>query len=61
MKLHVGTAIAAAALMAACGSTNKETRTASNTGTTQQGTVEGGQATAGTAATNPNTDTSTVN
>src|SRR5207253_667981 len=50
MKVHFVTALGAAALLAACSGTNKETRTASNTsstGTSTQGSVEGTQSAAG--------------
>src|SRR6266571_5026243 len=47
MKVHLVTALGAAALLVACSGSNKETRTASNTGTTTQGPVEGTQSAAG--------------
>ena len=47
MKVHVITALGAAALFVACSGSNKETRTASNTATTTQGSVEGTQSAAG--------------
>src|SRR6266852_1492641 len=50
MKVHFVTALGAAALLAACSGSNKETRTASNTantGTSTQGSAEGTQDAAG--------------
>src|SRR6266852_4437630 len=50
MKVHFVTALGAAALLAACSGSNKETRTASNTantGTSTQGSAEGTQSAAG--------------
>ena len=50
MKIHLVTALGAAALLVACSGSNKETRTASNTastGTSTQGSVEGTQSAAG--------------
>jgi len=50
MKVHFVTALGAAALLAACSGSQKETRTASNTsstGTSTQGSVEGTQSAAG--------------
>ena len=50
MKVHFVTALGAAALLAACSGSNKETRTASNTantGTSTQASVEGTQSAAG--------------
>src|SRR5216683_429445 len=50
MKIHLVTALGAAALLVACSGSNKETRTASNTastGTSTQGSVESTQSAAG--------------
>ena len=47
MKVHVITALGAAALFVGCSGSSKETRTASNTGTTTQGSVQGTQSAAG--------------
>ena len=47
MKVHVITALGAAALFVACSSSNKSTRATSDTGTTTQGSVQGTQSAAG--------------
>ena len=47
MKVHVITALGAAALFVACSGSSKSTRASSDTGTTTQGSVQGTQSAAG--------------